>query len=191
MARLAARFAGDQAGTVVGFGLSNDERRGATEEFAAAFRIAREAGLALVPHAGELLGPTAVEETLTALAPDRLGHGVRSVEDPRVLDLVVQEGIALEVCPWSNVSLGVYDRPNDVPLRDLISAGARLALGADDPLIFGTRLVDQYTMARTTHDLTDEELATLARASLHASRAPNAVRDAAMAGVDAWLADRG
>ena len=173
---------------MVGFGLSNDERRGATEEFAAAFRIAREAGLALVPHAGELLGPTAVEETLTALAPDRLGHGVRSVEDPRVLDLVVQEGIALEVCPWSNVSLGVYDRPADVPLRNLISAGAQLALGADDPLIFGTRLVDQYTMARATHDLTDGELAALARASLHASRAPNAVRDAALAGVDTWLA---
>lgn len=188
LARLAARFAGEGAGRVVGFGLSNDERRGATEEFAAAFRIAREAGLALVPHAGELLGPTAVEETLTALAPDRLGHGVRSVEDPRVLDLVVQEGIALEVCPWSNVSLGVYDRPADVPLRDLISAGAQLALGADDPLIFGTRLVDQYTMARATHDLTDGELAALARASLHASRAPNAVRDAALAGVDAWLA---
>ncbi len=188
LARLAARFAGEGAGRVVGFGLSNDERRGATEEFAAAFRIAREAGLALVPHAGELLGPTAVEETLTALAPDRLGHGVRSVEDPRVLDLVVQEGIALEVCPWSNVSLGVYDRPADVPLRNLISAGAQLALGADDPLIFGTRLVDQYTMARATHDLTDGELAALARASLHASRAPNAVRDAALAGVDTWLA---
>ena len=188
LARLAARFAGEGAGRVVGFGLSNDERRGATEEFAAAFRIAREAGLALVPHAGELLGPTAVEETLTALAPDRLGHGGRSVEGPRVLDLVVQEGIALEVCPWSNVSLGVYDRPADVPLRNLISAGAQLALGADDPLIFGTRLVDQYTMARATHDLTDGELAALARASLHASRAPNAVRDAALAGVDTWLA---
>lgn len=187
LARLAARFAGAGAGAVVGFGLSNDERRGATQEFAAAFEIARRAGLALVPHAGELLGPTAVEGTLAALAPDRLGHGVRSVEDPRVLDLVVDSGIAVEVCPWSNVSLGVYDRPADVPLPDLISAGAQIALGADDPLIFGTRLVDQYAMARTTHGLDDATLAALARSSLQVSRAPADVRNAALHDIDRWL----
>src|SRR5690606_23816218 len=90
LARLAARYAGDGPGTVVGFGLSNDERRGVTEEFAPAFAIARRAGLALVPHAGELLGPTAVETTLESIHPDRIGHGVRSVEDPRVLDLVAE-----------------------------------------------------------------------------------------------------
>ena len=86
LARLAAQHAGEGPGTVVGFGLSNDERRGQTSEFAPAFEIARRAGLALVPHAGELLGPTAVEATLEAIRPDRIGHGVRSVEDPRVLD---------------------------------------------------------------------------------------------------------
>ena len=90
LARLAARYAGDGPGTVVGFGLSNDERRGATADFASAFDIARRAGLALVPHGGELLGPTSVQETLGALRPDRLGHGVRSVEDPRVLDEVAE-----------------------------------------------------------------------------------------------------
>src|SRR6476619_5960200 len=86
LARLAAQYAGDGAGTVVGFGLSNDERRGDTAEFAAAFRIARHAGLALVPHAGELLGPAAVEATLDTLRPDRIGHGVQSVQDPAVLE---------------------------------------------------------------------------------------------------------
>ena len=73
LARLAARYAGEGPGAVVGFGLSNDERRGETESFAAAFAIARRAGLTLVPHAGELLGPDAVDRTLTALEPDRLG----------------------------------------------------------------------------------------------------------------------
>ncbi|WP_157622601.1 adenosine deaminase [Nostocoides sp. Soil756] len=191
LARLAARYAGEGPGTVVGFGLSNDERRGDTAEFAAAFGIARRAGLASVPHAGELLGPEAVAATLEAAVPDRLGHGVRSVEDPRVLERVVGAGVALEVCPGSNVSLGVYDEPGDVPLRRLLSAGATVALGADDPLIFGSRLAAQYETARTVHGLGDAELADLARASLVASRAPAEVLATAARDIDAWLASDG
>lgn len=187
LARLAARYAGEGPGTVVGFGLSNDERRGDTAEFAHAFAIARRAGLAVVPHAGELLGADAVAQTLEAAAPDRIGHGVRSVEDPRVLDTLVERGVALEVCPGSNVSLGVYDEPEDVPLRRLLSAGATVALGADDPLIFGSRLAEQYETARTVHGLSDPELAGLARSSLAASRAPAEVRAAAEHDIEAWL----
>ena len=187
LARLAARYAGEGPGAVVGFGLSNDERRGDTEAFAPAFAIARRAGLALVPHAGELLGPDAVERTLSALGPDRLGHGVRSVEDPRTLDRVVADGVALEVCPGSNLSLGVYDELEDVPLRQLVDAGATVALGADDPLIFGSRLQAQYEVARLL-EFSDAELAELARGSLHASRAPEDVKAQARADIDAWLA---
>ncbi len=188
LARLAASRAGSGAGSVVGFGLSNDERRGDTAEFAAAFAIARRAGLALVPHAGELLGAEAVTATLDAIAPDRLGHGVRSVEDPAVLDRVVRDEVALELCPLSNVALGVFDAAREVPLRRLVSAGARVALGADDPLIFGSRLADQYASARADHDFSDPELADLARASLAASRAPSDVRADTERDIDAWLA---
>src|SRR3954447_8507907 len=81
-ARTLARLAAHHAGLVVGFGLSNDERRGETAEFAHAFDIAREAGLASVPHGGELLGPAHVESVVDHLRPDRLGHGVRAGEDP-------------------------------------------------------------------------------------------------------------
>mgnify|MGYP001294811139 CR=1 FL=1 len=188
LARLAARHAGDGPGTVVGFGLSNDERRGVTSEFAPAFDIARRAGLALVPHGGELLGPAAVQDTLGALRPDRLGHGVRSVEDPRVLDEVAEAGVALEVCPGSNVALGVYATAAEVPLPALLARGIPVALGADDPLLFGSRLVAQYATAREAHGLDDLALAELARMSLRASRAPASLRDAALADVDAWLA---
>jgi len=188
LARLAAHYAGDGPGSVVGFGLSNDERRGTTSEFAPAFNIARRAGLACVPHGGELLGAQAVHETLRALDPDRLGHGVRSVEDPRVLDEVVRRGVALEVCPGSNVALGVYGAAGDVPLRQLIDAGARIALGADDPLLFGSRLSAQYDIARTAHGLSDIELAALARGSIEASRAPEPIRKQMFAGIDEWLA---
>lgn len=188
LARLAARYAGDGSGHVVGFGLSNDERRGVTSEFGPAFDIARRAGLACVPHGGELLGAAAVEETLSVLAPDRLGHGIRSAEDPRVLDEIVRRGVTLEVCPGSNVALGVYRAARDVPLRQLVDAGARIALGADDPLLFGSRLNAQYETARTVHGLSDAELAELARGSVRGSRAPQPARSQMLTDIDSWLA---
>ncbi|GAB3272456.1 adenosine deaminase [Kineosporia babensis] len=186
LARLAARYAGEGPGTVVGFGLSNDERRGDTEEFAQAFRIARNAGLASVPHSGELRGPEHVQLTLDTLQPDRLGHGVRSAENPEVLDRVIQAGVALEVCPASNVALGVYPTLADVPLPALIEAGARLALGADDPLLFGPRLAAQYQAARDVHGLSDAGLRHLAASSIEASRAPDDVKKSLLAEVEAW-----
>jgi adenosine deaminase len=188
LARLAVRYAGDGPGGVVGFGLSNDERRGDTRDFAGAFRIARQAGLASVPHSGELLGPQHVRTTLDSLAPDRIGHGVRSVEDRQVLADIVDRGITLEVCPGSNVALGVYAEQAGVPLRALREAGARVALGADDPLLFGSRLADQYRFARTAHGCTDEELAELARDSIRGSRMPDVVRRELLADIDGWLA---
>jgi adenosine deaminase len=185
LARLAAMHAGDR---VVGFGLSNDERRGRTEDFAPAFRIATRAGLVSVPHGGELAGPRSVHTVLDALGARRVGHGVRSVDDPALLDRLAGEGVTLEVCPTSNVRLGVYDRLADVPLRTLREAGVPVALGADDPLLFGSRLVAQYEAARAVHGFSDPELADLARCSVTASCAPDAVRERLLRGIDAWLA---
>ncbi len=188
LARLAVQYAGDGPGAVVGFGLSNDERRGAIEEFGPAFDLARASGLALVPHAGELLGPTAVETTLTELAPDRIGHGVRSVEDPRVLELVAEAEVGLEVCPGSNVALGVFPSDAEVPLRTIVDAGIPVALGADDPLLFGSRLLAQYETARDVHGFSDAELAQLARGSVRMSRAPELLRARLLRAIDDWLA---
>ncbi len=188
LARLAAARAGSGPGSVVGFGLSNDEHRGITAEFGRAFAIARDAGLASVPHAGELCGPDQVAATLGALAPDRLGHGVRSAEDPAVLQDVIDRDITLEVCPASNVALGVYPDAASVPLRALIDAGARVALGADDPLLFGSRLSQQYESARTDHGFDDAGLADLARGSINGSRAPRHTKETLLAGIDTWLA---
>jgi adenosine deaminase len=189
LARLAAHHAGEGAGDVVGFGLSNDERRGQTEEFAPAFAIAARAGLAGVPHSGELLGPASIRTTLDALHPDRLGHGVRSAENPALLERIVDAGVALEVCPASNVALGVYPTIAQVPLRPLVEAGAQLALGADDPLLFGPRLAAQYQAARDVHGFSDDDLAALARSSVDVSRAPLDVRKRLLAGIDDWLAE--
>jgi adenosine deaminase len=184
LARLAAQYVGRG---VVGFGLSNDERRGRTEEFAPAFDIARRAGLIAVPHAGELRGADSVRSCLDALRPRRLGHGVRSVEDPDVLKRVVTDGVAFEVCPTSNVSLGVYQSLPEVPVPELLAAGAQIALGADDPLLFGSRLAAQYAAVRTAHGFDDATLAELARMSIRASMAPEDLAAAALSAVDDWL----
>jgi adenosine deaminase len=185
LARLAAQYAGRG---VVGFGLSNDERRGNTRDFAPAFRIAERAGLLLNPHGGELLGPESVRICVEELRAERLGHGIRSVEDPALLEQIVARGIALEVCPVSNVALGVYSDLTSVPLPELMDAGARIALGADDPLLFGSRLAAQYATMRAAHELTDEQLADLARSSVLASQAPESVQKEILADIDAWLA---
>jgi adenosine deaminase len=184
LARLAAQFAGRG---VVGFGLSNDERRGPAEEFERAFGIAGRAGLLLAPHGGELLGAASVSATLDRLRPDRIGHGVRAVEDPEVVKRIASAGITLEVCPASNVALGVAPDAASVPLRSLFEAGVPVALGADDPLLFGRRLVKQYEIARDVHEFTPDELADLARMSVLGSAAPDSVRTRLLPAIDAWL----
>ncbi|GAA3223639.1 adenosine deaminase [Actinocorallia longicatena] len=185
LARLAVQYR-DRG--VVGFGLSNDERRGRPYEFEGAFRIAKRGGLLSTPHGGELQGPESVRPCLDLLRADRIGHGVRSVEDPRLVDRIAASGVTLEVCPASNVSLGVVDDAADVPVRRLFEAGVRMALGADDPLLFGSRLGRQYEIARTEHGFTDAELAELARGSVTGSAAPSDVQKKLLEGIDAWLA---
>lgn len=188
LARLAVRHSGDGPGEVIGFGLSNDERRGDTSEFAAAFTIARQAGLASLPHGGELLGPDHVRSVLAHLGPTRLGHGVRLAEDLALLEKVSEAGIALELAPASNVALGVYPTAADVPLRTLHEAGARIALSADDPLLFVSRLTDQYRIAREDHRMDDAAVAELARGSVRASLAAESSKRRWLAEIDAWLA---
>jgi len=185
LARLAAQYVGRG---VVGFGLSNDERRGTTADFAPAFAIAERAGLMLSPHGGELLGPDSVRTCLDALHADRLGHGVRVAEDPKLLGRVVERDVALEVCPVSNVALGVYSDLTSVPLPTLLEAGATVALGADDPLLFGSRLAGQYATMRAAHELSDVQLAELAAMSVRASQAPTDTKAEVLRDIGAWLA---
>jgi adenosine deaminase len=187
-ARTLARLAAAHAGRgVTGFGLSNDERRGAAAEFAPAFRIAARAGLMSVPHGGELSGPASVRACLDDLHADRIGHGVAAAADPALTERIAAAGVTLEVCPASNVALGVAAAPADVPLRTLLAAGIPVALGADDPLLFGQRLTAQYQLARQAHALPDDQLAELARMSVRGSVAPADVRARLLAGIDRWL----
>jgi adenosine deaminase len=182
LARVAKRWAGRG---VVGFGLSNDETRGDPAAFEKAFRIARDAGLVAVPHAGELRGAGSVARTLDHLGPTRLGHGVRAVEDEQVLAELARRQVVLEVCPASNVALGVAPAVDAVPVRRLREAGVPVALGADDPLVFRSGLLAQYASYAPEGPAF---LADLAACSIRGSTAPPEVRARLLAGVDAWLA---
>ncbi len=132
LARLAARHAGQGVGEVCAFGLNNNEWEGETAEWDGAFRIARRAGLPGVPHGGELRGPEHLAEVVEHLEPARIGHGVRAVEDPDLLARLVDRGVAFEVCPASNVHLGVYREARDVPLRRLEMPPMRHLAGSDE-----------------------------------------------------------
>src|SRR5215472_6396147 len=184
LARLATAYADSG---VVGFGLSSDERRGTAADFAPAFRIAARGGLRSVPHGGELAGPASVRACLNELGADRIGHGVAAAADDKLLERLAERKITLEVCPASNVALGVAPSPADVPLGKLLDAGIQVALGADDPLLFGSRLVAQYELARGIHKLADDEIAELARMSVRGSVAPAEVKASLLTGIEAWL----
>jgi adenosine deaminase len=188
LARLAAQYAGRG---VIGFGLSNDERRGGAAEFAAAFRIAARSGLLLTPHGGELCGPASVRACLDDLHADRIGHGVAAAGDAELTKRLAAGKITLEVCPASNVALGVAPDAAAVPLGTLLGDGVPVALGADDPLLFGSRLGTQYAIARKAHGLPDEQLAELARMSVRGSVAPPDTARRLLAGIDGWLASPG
>ncbi|MFC4013314.1 adenosine deaminase [Nonomuraea purpurea] len=184
LARLACQYAGEG---VIGFGLSNDERRGQARDFERAFRIAKRGGLLAVPHGGELMGPRSVAQCVDDLGADRVGHGVRASEDEWLMKRLADRQICCEVCPTSNVGLGVVERAADVPVRRLFDAGVPIALGSDDPLLFGTRLLRQYELAREVYDFSDAEVAELARQSVRSSAAPESVRKDLLKGVDDWL----
>jgi adenosine deaminase len=185
LARLAAQYAGRG---VTGFGLSNDERRGHASDFAAAFRIAARADLLLAPHGGELAGPDSVRSCLDDLRAHRIGHGVAAATDPGLAQRLAAGSVTLEVCPASNVALGVAPAPQHVPLRQLLDHGVPVALGADDPLLFGSRLAAQYEIARHAHGMSDTELAELARMSIRASTAPPSTAARLLSQIGTWLA---
>ena len=185
LARLAVRHAPDG---VIGFGLSNDERAGRPDDFAKAFRIARAGGLVSMPHAGELLGAASVARTVDVLAPARIGHGVRAVEDAAVLRRLADAGIVCEVCPASNVALGIFSGHEAVPLRPLEEAGVPVVLAADDPLLFGAGLVEQYAAARDVHGYGRADLARLARASVTHSTMPRERQLQILRDIDSWEA---
>jgi adenosine deaminase len=173
---------------VVALGIAGDESIGSLATFHRAFEIAREAGLLLVPHAGESVGPASVLEALETLRPDRIAHGVRSVEDPNLLRRLASEKITCDVCPTSNIKLGVASELAAHQLPTMLEAGVPVTINADDQLFFGPKVAEEYDLVRRAFGLTDEQLAEIARTSARASGAPAGTVARVLDGIDAWMA---
>ena len=184
LARLAVRYKDEG---VVSFGLANDEGPYPPEPFEEAFRLVRDAGILSTPHAGELAGPASIVGALDALGADRIQHGVRALEDPALVARLAESGVCLDVCPSSNIALSVFPSLAEHPLPALLDAGVRCSINADDPLLFGPNVLEEYELCRSAFGFDDARLAYIARCSVTASGAPEALKQVALAGVDAWL----
>ena len=172
---IARRHGGARHPYVVGFNLVGDEAGFPPAPFARAYEIAATGGLGCTVHAGEHAGPESVRAAL-ALPVTRISHGVRAIEDPALVELLAERGTVLEVCPTSNVALGVYPTYEDHPLGALRTAGVRVTLGSDDPPYFGASIGGEYAIARERFGFGDEDLLDLTRTALEAAFLDDAVR---------------
>ncbi|MGE5225984.1 MAG: adenosine deaminase [Planctomycetaceae bacterium] len=180
---VALRYAGRG---VVALGCAGSERAD-IGPFGPLFQRAKAEGLKSVPHAGEWAGPKNVWDTLTHYLPDRIGHGVRAIEDPALVEELARRRIPLEISPVSNVATGVYPSLEDHPFLRLRDAGVIVTLNSDDPPMFGAWLADVYEAARAAWSLSDEELAELARTAVRASFADDVTKASLERGIGEWL----
>ncbi|ODN70919.1 adenosine deaminase [Methylobrevis pamukkalensis] len=171
---------------VVGFGMAGDERMFAVADFARAFALAHEAGLPLTCHAGEVCGAASVAEVIDALPVRRIGHGVRAIEDAALVRRLAEEGIVLEVCPGSNVALGVYPRLADHPLIRLRDAGVKVTLSSDDPPFFGTSIGREYAAIAETFALPPGEMLAFTQTALDAAFCDTATRARLQTRLEGW-----
>jgi len=169
-------LAGRDRGVVVALGLSGFEARCGNEPFRETFAEAARVGLHRVAHAGEHAGPASIRSVLEVCGAERIGHGVRAVEDPALLSELAGRGIPLEVCPSSNVCLGVVPDLAHHPFDALRRAGCRVTVNSDDGPFFGTTLTDEYLRLARTFGYGPDELAELARAAWSAAFLADAAR---------------
>lgn len=132
---------------VLGFGLGGVESACPAADYAEAFAIAREGGLAAVPHAGETAGAASVREALDVLGAQRIRHGIRAIEDPALITEIAERGIVLDVCPTSNLATGVVQSLAEHPLPRLVAAGVQCSISTDDPAMFGTDIARECEIA--------------------------------------------
>ncbi len=169
-ARASARCAAETRGAfLTGFGMAGAEMMGRPADFAYSFDLAREAGLSLTCHAGEWGGPDMVAETLDALRPARIGHGINAVRDAALVSRIVDTGVVLEVCPGSNVVLKAVPSWDAHPIVTLRDAGVKVTVSTDDPPFFRTTMTHEFDMLHRTFRWDADDFAVLNATALEAA----------------------
>lgn len=154
---------------IIGFGMAGEESRFPPADFKKAFEIARGAGLECTVHAGEVAGAHSVREAIEHLPVGRIGHGVRSIEEEKLVKELAERNIVLEVCPTSNVAIKAFSGYDTHPFRKLYDAGIKLTLNTDDPPYFNTTIGKEYEMAKKHFGLSDDELLEITKNAIRAA----------------------
>lgn len=173
---------------VVGFGLAGDETYLSAKDFARAYAMAADAGLKLTAHAGELAGPESVMGALRDLKVQRIGHGVRAIEDESVVAALCDSDVTLEVCPSSNVMLRLYPDVVGHPVQDLTARGVKTSLGSDDPPFIISTIGDEYQRVQGAHGLSLRDMAGFTSRGIGAAFCTDRERDVLRGRLSAWLA---
>jgi adenosine deaminase len=176
----------DHRDVVVALGLSGDDAHPA-KPFRDVFDAAKTAGLGSVPHAGESAGPGCIREALSLLHADRIGHGISATGDPALLSELRDAAVPLEICPSSNVALGLVPSLEAHPLLRLLEAGLTVTLNTDIPSMTGVSITAEFENARAAFGLDDRVLAALAIAGVDASFAPAQLKQSLRQEINDWL----
>ncbi|ABU58510.1 adenosine deaminase [Roseiflexus castenholzii DSM 13941] len=174
---------------VVGWSIGGDEINHPPEPFAEVFAAARRAGLQVMAHAGEVVGPLSVWSAIETLGARRIGHGIRSIDDPALVAYLRTHNVVLDVCPTSNIRTGAVSSLDAHPLRRLFDAGVPLTLNTDDPVFFGTTLCREYRLAVQHFGFTADDLVRLTLTGAHAAFLPKADRLALARELEREIAD--
>lgn len=154
---------------VIGIGIGGDEARGPAEMFRDLYAEATRNGLHRLAHAGESVGPESIWSALRNLNAERIGHGLRAIDDPALVKFLAETGTPVEVCVTSNVRTNCCSRLQDHPVRRLFDAGVRITIASDDPDMFGTSIAREYQLLQEAFDFSNADLEVLARNSFQAS----------------------
>jgi aminodeoxyfutalosine deaminase len=171
---------------LVSFGLGGPEMGVTRPQFKPYFDAARAIGLHSVPHAGETTGPETIWDAIRDLGAERIGHGTSATEDPALLEYLAEHGIALEVCPTSNIATRAVPEMARHPLPDMVKAGVTVTINSDDPPMFSTDLNREFQIAAELLDLDHTGVAELAKNSVAVSFAPDEVKTRLLNEIDTY-----
>ena len=173
---------------IVGLGLTGVEDTVPVKEFVGYREAARRLGLGFEVHAGEMGPPESVVASLDVLDPDRIGHGVAAIHDPDLFARLVRDQVVLDVCPSSNVSVGLFPSLESHPVAAFWRAGMNMTISSDDPPFFATTLTDELRHVVRLAGLTRDDLATLQRRAARHAFATRALKAELLGEIDAWAA---